>query len=107
MSPGTDITFGLSTIPPASRHRSDITFGPEAAAPSEGDIKMADSKRIPVTLTGDQHSRLITVARRLHTSAAELIREAVDSALPVFEKEARQADAQSQHKEEELKSNTT
>lgn len=107
MSLGTDITFGLSTIPPASRYRSDITFGPEAAAPSEGDITMADSKRMPVTLTGDQHSRLIAVARKLHTSAAELIREAVDSALPVFEKEARQADAQSQHKEEELKSNTT
>ena len=55
---------------------------------------MIDSKRIPVTLTGDQHARLIAVARKLHTSAAELIREAVDSALPVFEKEARQAEAQ-------------
>ena len=55
---------------------------------------MADSKRIPVTLTADQHARLIAAARKLHTSAAELIREAVDSALPVFEKEARQAEAQ-------------
>jgi len=55
---------------------------------------MADSKRIPVTLTGDQHARLIAVAKTLHTSAAELIREAVDSALPVFEKEARQGEGQ-------------
>ena len=55
---------------------------------------MTDSKRIPVTLTGDQHARFITVSRKLHTSAAELIREAVNSALPVFEKEARQAEAQ-------------
>lgn len=55
---------------------------------------MTDSKRIPVTLTGDQHARLITVSRKLRTSAAELIREAVNSALPVFEKEARQAEAQ-------------
>lgn len=55
---------------------------------------MADSKRIPVTLNGDQHARLIAVARKLHTSAAELIREAVDSALPVFEKEARQGEGQ-------------
>jgi len=55
---------------------------------------MADSKRIPVTLSGDQHARLLAVARKLHTSAAELIREAVDSALPVFEKEARLTEAQ-------------
>ena len=55
---------------------------------------MTDSKRIPVTLTGDQHARLLAVARKLHTSAAELIREAVNSALPVFEKEAWQGEAQ-------------
>jgi hypothetical protein len=54
---------------------------------------MTDSKRIPVTLTGDQHARLLAAARKLHTSAAELIREAVNSALPVFEKEARQEEA--------------
>jgi len=53
---------------------------------------MSDSRRIPVTLAGDQHARLIAASRKLHTSAAELIREAVDSALPVFEKEARQAE---------------
>lgn len=53
---------------------------------------MGGSNRIPVTLAGDQHARLIAASTKLHTSAAELIREAVDSALPVFEKEARQAE---------------
>lgn len=57
---------------------------------------MGDSKRIPVTLAGDQHARLIAAARKLDTSAAELIREAVESALPVFEKEARQAEHRGQ-----------
>ena len=64
---------------------------------------MTDSKRIPVTLAGDQHARLIAVARKLDTSAAELIREAIDSALPVFEKEARQAEA---HKAGEVSGST-
>lgn len=107
MSPGTDITFGRASSSFASSIEVISHSGRRPRHPSKGDITMADSKRIPVTLSSDQHSRLIAVARKLHTSAAELIREAVDSALPVFEKEARQADAQSQHKEEELKHKIT
>lgn len=87
-----DLISHLADHHPAARNIKVISHLGQPRRLSEGDITVTDSKRIPVTLTGDQHVRFITVASSAR--ARRTLSGSGSSALPVFVKEPRRAEAQ-------------